>query len=72
VTARRRVFQYRLEEYSKLPISASNFAEIPTDAVDVFRAHAREQDAALVYFAKAGVPVDPPASWTSAMLPRVP
>jgi len=72
VTARRRVFQYRLEEYSKLPISASNFAEFPVDAVGVFRAHAREQDAALVYFAKAGVPADPPASWSSTTLPRVP
>jgi hypothetical protein len=72
VTAKRRVFQYRLEEYSKLTISASNFAEFPADAVDVFRAHAREQDAALVYFAKAGVPVDPPASWSSTTLPRVP
>jgi hypothetical protein len=72
VTAKRRVFQYRLEAYSKLPISASNFAEFPTDAVDIFRAHAREQDAALVYFAKAGVPADPPASWSSVTLPRVP
>jgi hypothetical protein len=72
VTARRRVFQYRLEEYSRLNISALSFAEFPTDVVDVFRAHAREQDAALVYFAKAGVPADPPANWTSTQLPRVP
>jgi hypothetical protein len=72
VTARRRVFQYRLEEYSRLGISAANFAEFPTDVVDVFRTHEREQDAALVYFAKAGVPADPPASWTSTSLPRVP
>jgi hypothetical protein len=72
VTARRRVFQYRLEEYSRLGISAANFAEFPTDVVDVFRTHAREQDAALVYFAKAGVPADPPANWTSTQLPRVP
>jgi hypothetical protein len=72
VTAKRRVFQYRLEEYSRLGISASNFAEFPTDVVDVFRTHDREQDAALVYFAKAGIPADPPASWTSTMLPRVP
>jgi hypothetical protein len=72
VTAKRRVFQYRLEEYSRLPISTSSFAEFPADAADVFRAHEREQDAALVYFAKAGIPADPPASWTSTMLPRVP
>ena len=72
VTAKRRVFQYRLEEYSRLSISASNFAEFPTDVVDVFRTHEREQDAALVYFAKAGIPADPPSSWTSTMLPRVP
>jgi hypothetical protein len=72
VTARRRVFQYRLEEYSRLSISALNVAEFPTDVVDVFRAHEREQDAALVYFARAGVPADPPANWTSTQLPRVP
>jgi hypothetical protein len=72
VTARRRVFQYRLEEYSRLSISALSFSEFPTDVVDVFRAHEREQDAALVYFAKAGVPADPPANWTSTQLPRVP
>jgi hypothetical protein len=72
VTAKRRVFQYRLEAYSRLSISASNFAEFPTDVVDVFRTHEREQDAALVYFAKAGIPADPPTSWTSTMLPRVP
>ena len=72
VTARRRELQYRLEEYSRLGISASNFAEVPTDLVDVLRTHAREQDAALVYFAKAGIPADPPANWTSTILPRVP
>ncbi|MDB6103646.1 MAG: hypothetical protein JWO52_3645 [Gammaproteobacteria bacterium] len=72
VTTRRRVFQYRLEEYSRLSISALNFSEFPTDVVDVFRAHEREQDAALVYFAKAGVPADPPTGWTSTSLPRVP
>jgi hypothetical protein len=72
VTSKRRVLQYRLEEYSRLSISASNFAEFPTDVVDVFRTHEREQDAALVYFAKAGVPADPPESWTSTQLPRVP
>jgi hypothetical protein len=72
ITARRRVLQYRLEEYSRLGISTSNFAEFPTDVVDVFRVHEREQDAALVYFAKAGIPADPPDSWASTMLPRVP
>ncbi|MFL6601453.1 MAG: hypothetical protein ACJ8R9_08985 [Steroidobacteraceae bacterium] len=72
VTGKRRVFQYRLEAYSRLGISASNFAEFPTDVVDVFRTHGREQDAALVYFAKAGIAADPPVGWTSAMLPRVP
>jgi hypothetical protein len=72
VTARRRVFQYRLEEYSRLSISASNFAEFPTDVVAVFRTHEREQDAALVYFAKAGIAADPPANWTSTQPPRVP
>jgi hypothetical protein len=72
VTAKRRVFQYRLEEYSRLGISASSFAEFPADVIDVFRTHEREQDAALVYFAKAGIPADPPASWTSTSLPRVP
>jgi hypothetical protein len=72
ITQRRRVFQYRLEEYSKLSISAPKVADLPADMVDVFRAHGREQDAALVYFARAGVAADPPAGWTSSTLPRVP
>jgi hypothetical protein len=72
VAARRRVFQYRLEEYSRFGISSSNFTEFPADIVDVLSTHEREQDAALVYFAKAGVPVDPPANWTSTTPPRVP
>jgi hypothetical protein len=72
ITAKRRVFQYRLEEYSRLSISASKVDEIPPDLVEVFRSHEREQDAALVYFARAGVPADPPADWTSTSLPRVP
>ena len=72
ITAQRRVFQYRMEEYSRLNISASKLDEFPTDALDVFRTHAREQDAALVYFAKAGEPADPPAKWQSRALPRVP
>jgi len=72
ITAQRRVFQYRMEEYSRLNISASKLEEFPADALDVFRTHEREQDAALVYFAKAGSPADPPAKWTSRALPRVP
>ncbi len=72
VTAQRRVFQYRLEEYSRLNISSAKLDEFPPDAVDVFRTHEREQDAALVYFTKSGVPADPPAKWTSRSLPRVP
>lgn len=72
ITAQRRVFQYRMEEYSRLNISSSKLDEFPADALDVFRAHAREQDAALVYFAKAGAPADPPAKWKSQALPRVP
>jgi len=72
ITAQRRVFQYRMEEYSRLNISSSKLDEFPADALDVFRAHEREQDAALVYFAKAGAPADPPAKWQSRALPRVP
>jgi len=72
ITQRRRVFQYRLEEYSKLSLSSPKVAELPADLLDVFRAHEREQDVALVYFAKAGVAADPPQGWTSASLPRVP
>jgi hypothetical protein len=71
-SARRRVLQYRLEEYGRLSIASSNPNEFPADIVDVLRAHEREQDAALVYFAEAGIPVDPPPNWTSTMLPRVP
>jgi hypothetical protein len=72
ITARRRVFQYRLEEYSRLGISSSNVDEFPADIMDVLRAHEREQDVALVYFARAGVPADPPAKWSSTASPRVP
>ena len=72
ITAQRRVFQYRLEEYSRLNISSSKADEFPPDAVDVFRAHEREQDVALVYLTKAGVPADPPPKWISRSLPRVP
>jgi hypothetical protein len=72
VTAKRRVFQYRLEEYNRVALSASVFAEFPTDVVDVFRAHEREQDAALAYFAKSRIPINPPPGWTSNSLPRVP
>jgi hypothetical protein len=72
ITAQRRVFQYRLEEYSRLNISSSKVDEFPPDTVDVFRAHEREQDAALVYFTEAGVPPDPPPKWISRSLPRVP
>jgi hypothetical protein len=72
ITAQRRVFQYRLEEYSRLEISSSKPDEFPADALDAFRSHEREQDVALAYFAKAGVPADPPAKWTSRSLPRVP
>jgi hypothetical protein len=72
ITAQRRVLQYRLEEYSRLNISSSKVDEFPPDALDVFRSHQREQDAALVYLAKAGLPADPPAKWSSHSLPRVP
>jgi hypothetical protein len=72
ITAQRRVLQYRLEEYSRLDISSPNVDAFPTDALDVLRSHEREQDAALVYLAKAGVPADPPAQWRPHSLPRVP
>jgi hypothetical protein len=72
ITARRRVLQYRLEQYSLLNISSSKVGEFPVDALDVFRAHEREQDVALVYLTKAGMPADPPPKWTSRSLPRVP
>jgi hypothetical protein len=72
IAARRRVLQYRLEEYSRLNISSPNTDVFPPDALDVFRSHEREQDAALVYLAKAGVPADPPAKWSPHSLPRVP
>ena len=72
ITVKRRAFQYRLEEYSRLGISSSKVDEIPPDALEVFQSHEREQDAALVYFARARIPADPPANWTSTSLPRVP
>jgi hypothetical protein len=72
VSDRRRVFQYRLEEYSRISLSSSKVDERPADLINVFRTHEREQDVALVYFARAGIPADPPADWTSTQLPRVP
>jgi hypothetical protein len=72
ITARRRVFQYRLEAYSRLNISSSNPFTYPAGVADVLRAHDREQDAALVYLRKGGVPIDPPQKWVSRQLPRVP
>lgn len=72
ITARRRVFQYRLEEYSRLDMSSSKVDEIPADLLEILRTHPREQDAALAYFAQAGVPAEPPPDWTPTQLPRVP
>jgi hypothetical protein len=72
ITERRRVFQYRLETYSRLSVSSSKPDEAPADFLDVLRGREREQDVALVYFVKAGIPVDPPKGWASANLPRVP
>lgn len=72
IADRRRVFQYRLEEFSKLNVSSSQPADFPTDYLDVAAAHEREQDVALVYFARAHVPADPPPQWKSTQAPRVP
>ncbi len=72
VTQKRRALQYRLEQYSRLNVSSSKVEEMPADLLEVFRAHAREQDVALLYFARAGIPADPPPDWTSTQLPRVP
>lgn len=72
ITRRRQVFQYRLEEYSKLSLSSSKVEERPADLLDVFRGREREQDVALVYFGRAKVALDPPQGWTSNALPRVP
>jgi hypothetical protein len=71
-TAQRRVFQYRMEEYNHIDISTSKLEEYPTDALEAFRTHEREQDVALFYFAKAGTPNDPPTNWKSQLPPRVP
>jgi hypothetical protein len=70
IKERQRVVQYRLEEYSRLPVSSANAAELPADFLDVLSANRREQDASLVYFRRAGVPVDPPTGWVSSMPPR--
>jgi hypothetical protein len=72
ITDRRRVFQYRLEQFNRLNVSSSDPAEFPPDYLDVARAHPREQDVALEYFARAHVPIDPPPGWSSSQLPRVP
>jgi hypothetical protein len=72
IAARRRVFQYRLEQYGRLSIANTSLNGFPIDVVEAFRAHEREQDVALAYFAKEKIAVDPPAGWISTMLPRVP
>jgi len=72
ITARRRTFQYRLEEYSRLDVSSFSLSEVPADLLKTMRGNAREQDTALVYFGRAKVPVEPPEGWTSNTLPRVP
>jgi hypothetical protein len=72
ITAQRRVFQYRMEEYNHVTISASKLEEYPPDALEIFGSHDREQDVALFYFAKAGTPEDPPANWKSQLPDRVP
>ena len=72
VEERRRVLQYRLEESNRLPVALSKAADLPTDYLEVLQTHAREQDAALVYLQRAGVPTDPPAEWVSTQPPRFP
>jgi len=72
IAAQRRVFQYRMEEYNHIAMSASKLEEYPADALEAFRTHDREQDVALFYFAKAGTPKDPPPTWKSQLPPRVP
>jgi hypothetical protein len=70
VKDRLRVIQYRLEEYSRLPISSPRAADLPADYLDVLQQQKREQDASLVYFKRAGVPFDPPADWVTSEKPR--
>ncbi len=72
ISERRRVFQYRLEQYNQLPVSSSRPAEFPPDYLDVARQHAREQDVALVYLERARIAPQPPPGWISAERPRVP
>ncbi|MBV8854573.1 MAG: hypothetical protein JOY91_14265 [Sinobacteraceae bacterium] len=72
ISERRRIFQYRLEEYNQLPVSSSRPAEFPADYLDVARHHVREQDVALVYLERAQIPAQPPPGWVSAERPRVP
>ena len=72
ITALRRVFQYRMEQYNHIDISTSKLEEYPSDALEAFRTHEREQDVALFYIAKAGTPKDPPPNWKSQLPPRVP
>ncbi len=72
ISERRRLLQYRLEQYNQLPVSSSTPAEFPADYLDVAHQHAREQDVALVYLERAGIAPQPPPGWISAERPRVP
>ncbi|MGH8140391.1 MAG: hypothetical protein ACREVV_19620 [Steroidobacteraceae bacterium] len=72
IAEQRRVLRYRLEESNRLPVALSKAADLPADYLNVLQTHAREQDAALVYLHRAGVPIDPPPQWVSSVPPRFP
>jgi hypothetical protein len=72
IASRRRVFQYRLEEYNRLAVASSSRIDPLAASLELRRTHEREQDTALEYLRKAGLPIDPPPGWQSQQPPRVP
>jgi hypothetical protein len=72
ISAKRRVFQYRLEQYNRLAVVTSNRVDPLAASLELRRSHEREQDSALEYLRTMGVPTEPPPDWRSSQLPRVP
>lgn len=72
ITARRLVFQYRLEEYNRLAVASSNRIDPLVASLELRRSHEREQDSALDYLRRRKVPTEPPPGWRSSEPPRVP
>jgi len=66
VAVRRRTLQYRFETWTRVSMDPSKPSILPDDYLDVLQEHEREQDVAIVYLRRAGVPLEPPKGWVSS------